>query len=256
MPERITEDPSACAPRRLFLVGTDTDCGKTAVTCALLRSAAAAGLAAIPFKPAASGPAGTGSDPARLLRAAGLPDDALAMIAMIAPLRYEPPLAPGVADDRDRFLLDSPPPPSRRPLELARAALARAERRYRPAVTLIEGAGGLHVPMPGGTWLPEWITALAATPVIVGRLGLGTINHTLLTIDALRQRGLTPAGFLLSRTRPAEDDRSCEDNPTIITRARGLPCLGVLPYTPEDAPAPRDWHHPELWPRLMAPRTA
>jgi hypothetical protein len=75
---------------------------------------------------------------------------------------------------------------------------------------VIEGAGGLWVPMPGGSWLPAWISALRAEVVVVGRLGLGTINHCLLTIrsgcgswacrrggSSWRRRGRTP----MPRTR-------------------------------------------------------
>ncbi len=244
--------------RRLFLVGTDTDCGKTAVTCALLRSARAGGLTPLPFKPAASGPEGPASDPARLLRAAEISELEL---PLLCPMRYEPPLAPGIADEPARFLDATPPTPERAPIERALAALNNAELRHRPDVTLIEGAGGLHVPMPGGTWLPEWLTAFAATPIVVGRLGLGTINHTLLTIDALRAAGHEPPGFLLSQTRDpgVTDDPSRSDNPRIIERARGLPCLGVLPYIADEStratePEParaREWHAPTLWSRLI-----
>jgi dethiobiotin synthetase len=63
-------------------------------------------------------------------------------------------------------------------LAAARAVLERLEAGTRRTLTMIEGAGGLWVPMPGGTWLPAWISALRAAPVVVGRLGLGTINHT------------------------------------------------------------------------------
>ena len=198
--------PSASVrPTRLFLVGTDTDCGKTAVTCALLRSARARGLTPLPYKPAASGPEGPRSDPARLLRAAEISELEL---PLLCPLRYEAPLAPGIADARARFLDRDAPPPDRAPLMRTLAALENAELRHRPDVTLIEGAGGLHVPMPGGTWLADWITALAATPIIVGRLGLGTINHTLLTIDALRALGHRPRGFLLSQTHDPYGNQS------------------------------------------------
>jgi dethiobiotin synthetase len=134
------------------LVGTDTDCGKTAVTCALARSARARGYTVLPFKPASSGPEGPESDPQRLLRAAGLPSTAL---EKIAPLRFAPPLAPGIAEHREYFTGE---PPTLSPaLTLRRVALTltRSERELNAQVTLIEGAGGLHVPMPGGTWLPR-----------------------------------------------------------------------------------------------------
>ena len=240
----------ASAPRRIFVVGTDTDCGKTEVTCALLASARRSGIQALPFKPAASGPPGPASDPSRLVRAAGLDPSTL---PLIAPLRYPEPLAPGIAADRVMFL-ETGHEPTTKPLERVRAALLQAEAEVlvpAPRVTLIEGAGGVHVPMPGGTWLPRWIDALAATPVVVGRLGLGTINHTLLTIDALAALGLPALGFILSQTRPGHvDDPSREHNAQLIARARGLPCLGVLPFTEDRRPRPDGWHVDDLWSRL------
>ena len=97
--------------------------------------------------------------------------------------------------------------------------------------------------------------------IVVGRLGLGTINHTLLTIDALRAAGHEPPGFLLSQTRDpgATDDPSRSDNPRIIERARGIPCLGVLPYIADESTSAPDlaseWHTPTLWSRLLIKTT-
>ncbi|MEZ4380410.1 MAG: dethiobiotin synthase [Nannocystaceae bacterium] len=214
-------------PRRIFLVGTDTEAGKTAVAAALLRHARGAGARVLPFKPAASG----GDDPERLVAAAGLDPE---LLPRIAPLRYDPPLAPGIAADRLAFVAPARGPEAaaiaaRGAAQIAAVAagLAALEAELRPTLTIIEGAGGWHVPMPGGTWLPAWVDALDAAVVVVGRLGLGTINHTLLTIDALRGAGHSPLGFILSAT-VAADDPSTRDNPEIIAQARGLPLLGLL----------------------------
>mgnify|MGYP000346612162 CR=1 FL=1 len=117
--------------------------------------------------------------------------------------------------------------------ELARACarLGELEQRLAPELTLIEGAGGLWVPMPGGSWLPAWISAMRAEVIVVGRLGLGTINHCLLTFAGLRQLGLAPRGFILAQTR-AEADPSTADNERVIAASSELPCLGVLGFAP------------------------
>lgn len=246
--------------RRVFLIGTDTDCGKTTVACALLRAAGHQGVRALPFKPAASGPTDATGDPERLVAAAGL---AGLSVGEICPLRYAEPVAPGLAEagGLERFLrggasdmfwrTDSAPvgapvvgarrdgaldmssgtgePGLPGPLPRVCAALAELELRHGPELTVIEGAGGLWVPMPGGTWLPAWIEALAAELVVVGRLGLGTINHCLLTFAGLAQLGLRPRGFILAQTRAGAEPAHAH-NEQVIAAASGLPCLGVLGF--------------------------
>ena len=209
--------------RRVFLVGTDIDCGKTTVACALLRAARAEGVRALPFKPAASGVVDATGDPERLVVAAAI--DGLG-VSEVCPLRYPLAVAPGLAADGVEGFL------ARRDagaLELACARLAELEGRYAPELTLIEGAGGLWVPMPGGSWLPAWISAMAAEVVVVGRLGLGTINHCLLCFTGLRELGLAPRGFILAQTR-GEWDASQEHNERVIAASSGVPCLGVLGF--------------------------
>jgi dethiobiotin synthetase len=210
---------------RIYLVGTDTSVGKTAVACALLRSAPDRRVRAAPFKPAQSGSGPDPSDVERLLRAADLPSrDAEAC----CPFSFDPPLAPGLAEAPAVFLGRSPPGRSDALAQAARA-LATWIARDPPDVVLIEGAGGLHVPMPGGTWQADWIRALADHVVIVARAGLGTINHTLLTIDALRSLGLPPLGFYTNDVT-GEPDPSRPDNVAVITHARDVPHLGALPH--------------------------
>jgi dethiobiotin synthetase len=244
---------SLAVSTRIFIVGTDTAVGKTAVTAALLHTARARGLKVVPFKPAQSG-RDRPSDAERLLAAAGLPADAL---ALACPLRYEAPLAPGVAEDpapfvRARAVLHDPTDDRSAVIARCAAALAAWESQHQPALTLIEGAGGLYVPMPGGTWQPAWITALAPWTLVVGRAGLGAINHGLLTIAGLRALGRPPLGFVLSQTSPGPDtsgadpsgadpsgaDPSVTTNAAIIASAAGIPHLGTLPHGPEPALAP------------------
>jgi dethiobiotin synthetase len=216
---------------RVYLVGTDTGIGKTAIACALLAQARSRGIAALPFKPVQSGP--PPRDAERLAAAAGLDAD---MIPRIGPCSFDPPLAPGLADDPQRFL--DARHVDRTPLDRTADILAALEREILPALVLVEGAGGVHVPMPGGTWQPEWIARLAPTVAVIGRAGLGTINHCLLTIDALRALGCTPLGFYLCETlAPTSTDHLVD--PRVVARARGVPHLGTLPHAqrPDAAPA-------------------
>jgi dethiobiotin synthetase len=229
---------------RVYIVGTDTGVGKTAVACALLRHARARGLAALPFKPVVTGPLGPDSDPARLLRAVDLPQSEL---DTICPLRYPEPIAPGLAAHRPHFLGDPAPATTSTFLDRASTALRALEHRLTPKLVFIEAAGGLLVPMPGGLWQPDWIRALAARVLVVGRAELGTINHTCLTIDALRGLGLDPVGFILSETSDVPDP-SRRDNAPILAQARHLPHLGTLPHHPDlDAPFDTTWLRNDIW---------
>lgn len=217
---------------RIFIVGTDTEAGKTAVTAALLHTARRQGVRAIPFKPAQSGE-DSPSDIERLLDAAGLPRQEQ---ERACPLRYAAPLAPGLADDARPFIQGDRPPDSSVIPRVA-AALDAWEARHDPVITLVEGAGGLHVPMPGATWQSAWITALCSLTLVVGRAGLGTINHTVATIIGLRALGRPALGFVLSQTDPHADP-SVRDNASVIATASGLPHLGTLPHGSEPALVP------------------
>lgn len=212
----------------IYLVGTDTGVGKTAVACALLQRARTHGTRLVPFKPAQSGDDDP-SDVDRLLRAAGLPTT---LAHQACPLRFAAPLAPGLADDRAPFVrTPSDTRPATPELDHVGEALDAWIEHHQPDLVLIEGAGGLHVPMPGGTWQPTWIRALADAVVVVGRLGLGTINHTLLTIDALRAIDVSPLGFYLCDPN-GRSDPSHRDNASVIAAARGVPHLGTLAHQP------------------------
>lgn len=221
-------------PIRLFIVGTDTGVGKTAVTAALLRTAADRpdGPRLLPFKPAQSGDDHP-SDTERLLDAARLP---ATDIARACPLRFGPPLAPGLAENRDAFVHPKAPASTPLPAKVERTLLDW-EAQHQPDITLIEGAGGLHVPMPGGTWQPQWIEALSTSTLVVGRTGLGTINHTVSTIEALRALGRPPGGFILSQPQP-DTDPSVVDNAAVIAARARVPHLGTLPFVDEPATVP------------------
>jgi dethiobiotin synthetase len=238
------------APRtRVAFVGTDTDVGKTHIAAALLRHARALGHPGLPFKPAQSGPDDDTSDAARLCAAAALPG---LHPHEIAPLQWAAPLAPGLAEAPDPFtrgqatrnLLRHRPPCAGEPLAplaTATAQLATLEARHGATTwTLVEGAGGWWVPMPGGTWQPEWIAALANRVVLVARAGLGTINHTLLTLDAIHHAGLPLAGIILNLHGTRPGDPSIATNPAVLERCGAAPVLAIAPALTEpraDSPA-------------------
>jgi dethiobiotin synthetase len=201
--------------RGLFVTGTDTGVGKTEVACALLGGARAAGLDVGAMKPAQSGLVpGEPSDAERLREAAGGTDP----MDLVCPYQFGPPLAPGVAARLGGVEISLA-----RLLEAARALAARH------AALLVEGAGGLLVPLtPAGTYA-DLAVALGLPVLVVARAGLGTVNHTALTLEALRARGLAVAGVVLNRTVP-DDDASVPHNAAEIERLTGARVLATLPY--------------------------
>ncbi len=211
------------APPRVYFVGTDTAVGKTALVCALLERATAIGVRALPYKPVQSRDPDEPSDADRLVAAAARPG--LTTVDLVA-FDYAIPIAPGLADDPAPFLANAPGDATAVARSLA--LLERTIAGHPSDVILIEGAGGLWVPMPGGTWQPPWIASLATDVIVVARAGLGTINHTLCTIDGLRALGIEPRGFYLSEVDPP--DASVPLNARVIVAARAVAHLGTLPH--------------------------
>ena len=210
-------DPSLCG---VFVTATDTGVGKTEVACALVRAWRARGADVGVMKPAQSGVTpGELSDAARLRAAAGDEDP----LDLVCPYTFEAPLAPalaarlsGVEISLDRLL-----------------ATARAlARRHRALV--VEGAGGLLVPLAARATVADLAVALALPVLVVGRAGLGTVNHTALTCEALRARGLEVAGVVLNRPLPGGDP-SEPHNAAEIERLTGVRVLAALPHEPDPA---------------------
>ena len=201
--------------RGLFVTATDTGVGKTEVACAIVRAARARGEDVVGMKPAQSGHAsGEASDAERLLAAAG----GVEPLEAICPYTFEAPLAPAIAarvEGRSVSL--------ERILDAARALAARH------AAVVVEGAGGLLVPLTDRDTYADLATRLGLPALVVARAGLGTVNHTALTCEALRARGVRLAGIVLNRTAPI-DDPSVPHNAAEIERLTGVRVLAVLPF--------------------------
>jgi dethiobiotin synthetase len=201
--------------RGLLVTATDTGVGKTEVTCALVAGARARGVDAVGMKPAQSGVSpGEPSDADRLLAASGgcEPLDAL------CPYSFGPPLAPAVAARVEG-----------RAISLGRIVDAARALAARHAAVIVEGAGGLLVPLTERETCADLATALGVPVLVVARAGLGTVNHAALTVEALLRRGLPIAGIVLNRTAP-DDDPSVPHNAGEIARLTGIAPAAVLPF--------------------------
>jgi dethiobiotin synthetase len=218
--------------RGLFITGTDTGVGKTEVACALVRAARAAGRDVVALKPAQSGVVPGEPSDAERLRAAMAGALSLEEICLYS---FRAPLAPAVAARME----------GREVSLSAIVARARALGARHEAV-LVEGAGGLLVPLTERDTYADLAEALGLPVLVVARAGLGTVNHTALTVEALRRRGLTLAGIVLDRAAPA-DDPSVPHNPAEIARLTGCESIALLPHVAE-----RDRREEEIGSTLAA----
>ncbi len=210
--------------RGLFITGTDTGVGKTAVTSAAVRWLRMAGISVGAYKPAASGcePSPQGGhvwgDVESLFDALGerFPRE------RICPQTFVAPLAPPVAAEAEGRQVDG------------RLLRSGADWwRDRVDVLLVEGAGGLLSPLSDTDNVADVAADLGFPVLIVARVGLGTINHTLLTIEAARARRLCVCGVVLSEAVPLpEADVSWRTNPRELQRRCDVPVLAVVRHVP------------------------
>lgn len=235
-----TRSLPAFADRAFFVSGTGTDVGKTVVTAALLRALRQAGLAAQAVKPVQTGveDAARQGDAACYARAvADLPVAALAPAATLHSFRL--PASPHLAAAREGRRLSVAD--LRRDIMdhwlAATAALSGEEAR---AALLLEGAGGVRVPLNEGEDTLDLMAALAVPVLLVARNGLGALNAARLTLDAVRDRGLVVAGCVLVQPPDTQDEDEClvlADNEQTLRRwleELGAP-LAVLPWVSPDA---------------------
>ncbi len=201
--------------RGLFVTGTDTGVGKTEVTVALLRGHRALGLDVVGMKPAQSGhEPGVPGDAERLAAASGGAEP----LELVCPYSFAAPLAPAVAARLEEREIS---------LELLLACARELSSRH--AATLVEGAGGLLTPLSDRDTYADLAVALGLPALVVARAGLGTVNHTALTCEALRARGIAIRGVVLNRLSERSDP-SEPYNPAEIERLTGAPVLASLPF--------------------------
>jgi dethiobiotin synthetase len=197
----------------VFITATDTGVGKTHVTALLLAELRRRGVSAAAFKPIACGAGGRND--ARIYRR--LMDNEVSL-DVINPVHLRHPLAPSVAAKLERKRID---------LRKIAADYHRLAGNY--SIVLVEGAGGLLVPINGNYFVADLARELELPVVIVARLGLGTINHTLLTVRQARAAGLKVAGIVLNNTT-GHRGLAERTNARVVPELCGVPVLGVVPH--------------------------
>lgn len=209
----------------IFITGTDTGVGKTIAAAALARILKLRGINVGIMKPVTSGCSSRDgrlvSDDAELLAwAAG----ASSVTPDNAPYLFTDPIAPSEAASHEGVRIE---------FGLIRDAYERLARQH--DFVIVEGAGGLMVPLAGGLLIADLINDLQLPTLVVTRPNLGTINHTLLTTYAAKQMGISVAGIIINNY-PAQPDEVESYAPHLLGSLASAPILGVFPKIDADEP--------------------
>ncbi len=223
-----------------FITGTDTDIGKTALSALLLAELRRRKINAAPMKPAQTGcvlkcetgnvkPEKTSEFQVSPLSVPDL-DYSLSMAgmsvseedyALMAPYRFEPACSPHLAAERAGVEIELP--------TLGNAVKALAKKYD---FLIVEGAGGILVPLNRRELMLDLMKALNFPILLAARPGLGTINHTLLSIHTLRSAGLDIAGIVFVESEKTDSGFIEEDNHKTIEQFGEIPILGKIPFCP------------------------
>jgi dethiobiotin synthetase len=196
--------------RILFVTGTDTDVGKTLLTVSLLFHLRQSGVNALAMKPFCSG--GTGDvDLIQAVQGRGVPRE------MVNPFYFSEAVAPLAAARK-----------LRQSIRLSQVLAAIRRMRERCACLIVEGSGGLLVPLGEGFTVADLIANLDCDVVVVGRNKLGTINHTLLTVEALRARAVRRIKVVMMGQSSA--DSSVKNNAALLGETLANIELFSIPY--------------------------
>lgn len=208
-----------------FITGTDTGVGKTAVACGLARALRSSGIDTGVMKPVETGcPTVNGSlvpqDALKLKEASG----SLDALDLINPYRFPSPLAPEIASRNDGVTIE---------FEKIKESFETLCQTHE--AVLVEGAGGLLVPVSKGRSMADLALYLGLPVIIVASNRLGVINHTLLTIHYARSMGIAIKGVLLNNTLPPDDDPSRPLNFRELKRLSDAPVLAEVPFIKKEA---------------------
>jgi len=208
----------------VFVTGTDTDCGKTAVALGLMELLRQRGKLVLGMKPVASGcdetPAGLRNpDALRLLAHGSRP----VAYELVNPYAFAPPIAPHIAATRAGTAIE---------LEVIRRAAARLGGAC--DLLVVEGVGGWRVPLGPSLFVSDLPPALELPVILVCGVRLGCINHSLLSLEGIRARGARVLGWIANQVEP--DMQALDENLAALAALMDAPCLGTVPWLPTRDP--------------------
>jgi len=200
-----------------FIIGTDTNVGKTYVASALVQHFVRLGFQSLGMKPIASGCE-------RNQRGELINDDVQALINasnvsaplnLINPYRFEPAIAPHIAATQAGVFVD-----------LHEITQAYAQLTTLAEAVVVEGAGGFFVPLNEAQTLADLAVQLNIPIILVVGMRLGCINHALLTVEAIQSRGLCLTGWVANQIDP--NFEMFEENLASLKKRIVAPCLSVV----------------------------
>ncbi|MEW6163197.1 MAG: dethiobiotin synthase [Nitrospirota bacterium] len=218
--------------RGFFITGTDTGVGKTVITAALIKAIRLLGLKVCGMKPIETGCLKSKfkvkssklkvkdrglipTDGMFLREMAGMNDS----IDLVTPIRFESPLAPLPASEIEGVPVD---------LKVIQKAYRELSKNY--DVVIVEGIGGLLAPIKKNYFVLDLAKDFGLPIVVVSRPGLGTINHTMLTVNYATKEELNVAGIIINYSRPPEGTLAEDTNPEVIKQFSPVPIIGIFPY--------------------------
>ncbi len=198
-----------------FVTGTDTEAGKTYVTCALLHATRQLGWTAVGMKPIAAGVEddGRNQDVTQLLSASSIQPP----LELFNPFCYPPAIAPHIAARE-----------ANHPIKIDSVCQAFQQLQALADVIWVEGVGGFLVPLDAQHDTADLAQRLALPVVLIVGMRLGCLNHALLTVEAIERRGLTLAGWVANQIDPAMS--RFEANMDTLRTRLAAPLLGMIPY--------------------------
>ncbi len=202
--------------KTIFVAGTDTGVGKTIVAAGLAAALRIKGYSVGVMKPVSCG----GQEDAYFLIKAVRAHDP---IKFVNPIALKESLSPNVAAERERVKIDI------KKIEKAFLYFKKCKLDF----LVVEGCGGLLVPVTDRFLVIDLIPKLKAQTVLVSRSGLGAINHSLLSLEALRKRKIEPLGVIFNRIVGGEMSVPEKTNPQVVAKIGKTKSLGMFPYIKE-----------------------
>ncbi len=204
--------------RGVFVTGTDTEVGKTIIAAALTRALCSRGMRVGVMKPVSAGRerkdgCWINEDARQLLEASNVP----LTLSEINPYAFEPPISPHIAAAEAGLAVD-----------LARIESAFIAIADKADLVVVEGAGGWLAPISETLTMADIAIRLALPVVLIVGMRLGCLNHSLLSAESIRSRGLTLAGWVANSIDP-DFSRAKENHETLAGRL-GAPLLGKVPF--------------------------